>query len=346
MNAHTSVKAAVVGATGYTGAELLRLLAQHPQVETVCITSRSAAGTPAAEIFPSLRGVCALNFIAPDEADFSACDAVFFATPHAVAMHSAPQILASGVRVIDLSADFRLKDTAEWAKWYGCTHAAPQWAQKAVYGLPEMQRDKIRTAQLVANPGCYPTAVTLPLLPLLRSGCLKAGAPVIADCKSGVSGAGRNAKIANLFAEAADNLKAYGTGGHRHLPEIAQNLRSIDGKTHDLVFIPHLVPMIRGMLASIYIETEKETDIAALLQAAYAGEPFVDILPSGSPETRSVRASNICRISAVQLSPTRWLLLSVIDNLVKGAAGQAVQNLNILFGLPETAGLNAVPILP
>ena len=345
-----TIKVGIVGATGYTGVELLRLLAQHPQVQVAAVTSRGEAGMALADYFPSLRGIYPdLYFQTPDQADLAACDVVFFATPNGVAMQEAPALLAAGVKVVDLSADYRIQDIATWQQWYGMTHASPEWVARAVYGLSELNRSAIAQAQLVANPGCYPTCVSLPLVPLLRQGCLKSGAPLIADCKSGVSGAGRKASVGSLFAEAGDNFKAYGVGGHRHLPEIRQTINTLQSGVADgLVFVPHLTPLIRGMHATIYLHTEAGVNPHALLAEHYQNSPFVDILPAGStPETRSVRGANICRISVQQAPQSEvWIILSVIDNLVKGAAGQAVQNMNIMFGIDENAGLNITPLLP
>ena len=345
-----TIKVGIVGATGYTGVELLRLLAQHPQVQVAAVTSRGEAGMALADYFPSLRGIYPdLYFQTPDQADLAACDVVFFATPNGVAMQEAPALLAAGVKVVDLSADYRIQDIATWQQWYGMTHASPEWVPRAVYGLSELNRSAIAQAQLVANPGCYPTCVSLPLVPLLQQGCLKSGAPLIADCKSGVSGAGRKASVGTLFAEAGDNFKAYGVGGHRHLPEIRQTINTLQSGVADgLVFVPHLTPLIRGMHATIYLHTEAGVNPHALLAEHYHNSPFVDILPAGStPETRSVRGANTCRISVQQAPQSEvWIILSVIDNLVKGAAGQAVQNMNIMFGIDESAGLNITPLLP
>jgi N-acetyl-gamma-glutamyl-phosphate reductase len=340
-------KVGIVGGTGYTGVELLRLLAQHPQVEVVAITSRGDAGTPVAAMFPSLRGRIDLCFEDPAKARLSGCDLVFFATPNGIAMQQAPALLDAGVRVIDLAADFRIRDLAEWSKWYGMQHAAPEWVEKAVYGLPEVHRAAIRTACLVANPGCYPTAVQLGFLPLVESGAVALDG-LIADAKSGVSGAGRKAEIASLFAEAADNFKAYGVAGHRHLPEIRQGLAHIAGAAVGLTFVPHLTPLIRGIHATLYGRLARDVDLQALFEARYRDEPFVDVLPAGAhPETRSVRAANICRMAVHRpQNGDTVVVLSVIDNLVKGAAGQAVQNMNIMLGLDECLGLCQLPVLP
>lgn len=341
------IKVGIVGGTGYTGVELLRLLAPHPKVELVTITSRGDAGTPVTEMFPSLRGFINLAFEDPARARLSECDLVFFATPNGIAMQQAPALLDAGVRVIDLAADFRLRNVGEWEKWYGMSHTAPRWVGQAVYGLPEWNRDQIKKARLVANPGCYPTAVQLGFLPLLRSGLVDTDT-LIADAKSGVSGAGRKAETHILFSEAADNFRAYGVSGHRHLPEICQGLSQFSGGEVGLTFVPHLTPMIRGIHATLYARIRDETDFQALFDAAYADEPFVDVMPPGShPDTRSVRSANVCRLAIHRPQGQRTLVvLSVIDNLVKGAAGQAVQNMNLMFGLDETLGLCRPPLLP
>jgi N-acetyl-gamma-glutamyl-phosphate reductase len=341
------IKVGIVGGTGYTGVELLRLLALHPQAELRVITSRADAGTPVSQMFPSLRGFVNLVFTHPDEAHLDQCDVVFFATPNGIAMQQTRALLDAGVKVIDLAADFRIKDVAEWEKWYGMSHACPDLIGEAVYGLPEVNRAKIKQARLVANPGCYPTAVQLGFIPLLEAGVIEEGS-LIADSKSGVSGAGRKAEIPALLAEASDSFKAYGVAGHRHLPEIKQGLASVSGKPVGLTFVPHLVPMIRGIHATLYGRLKKDADLQALFEKRYAGEGFVDVLPAGSmPETRSVRGSNLCRIAVHRpQGGDTVVVLSVIDNLVKGAAGQAVQNMNIMFGLPETTALGVVPLLP
>ena len=341
------VKVGVVGGTGYTGVELLRLLAQHPGAELTAITSRGEAGLPVADMFPSLRGRVSLAFSDPAKADLEACDVVFFATPNGIAMKEAQRLLDAGVRVIDLAADFRIKDVAEWSKWYGMEHAAPGLVAEAVYGLPEVNRENIRSARLVANPGCYPTAVQLGFMPLVEAGVVEVS-NLIADCKSGVSGAGRKAEVHTLFPEASDNFKAYAVPGHRHLPEIRQGVGLMAGKSVGLTFVPHLTPIIRGIHATLYARITKEADFQALFDERYKNEPFVDVLPAKShPETRSVRAANVCRIAVHRPQGGDTLVvLSVIDNLVKGAAGQALQNMNIMFGLDESLGLNQIPILP
>jgi N-acetyl-gamma-glutamyl-phosphate reductase len=341
------IKVGIVGGTGYTGVELLRLLAQHPEVELAAITSRGEAGTAVSDMFPNLRGRVDVKFSDPKDAPLDRCDAVFFATPNGIAMQQARALLDAGVRVIDLAADFRIKDIAVWEKWYGMTHASPDLVGEAVYGLPEVNREAIRKARLVANPGCYPTAAQLGLLPLIEAGCVDTE-HLIADCKSGVSGAGRKAETHTLFAEASDNFKAYGVAGHRHLPEIRQGLGVAAGRAVGLTFVPHLTPVIRGIHATLYARVTREEDFQSLFEQRYAGEPFVDVLPPKShPETRSVRASNICRIAIHRPQGGDTLVvLSVIDNLTKGAAGQAVQNMNLMFGCDECTALSQVPVLP
>ena len=341
------IKVGIVGGTGYTGVEWLRLLVQHPQAQLATITSRKEAGMPVADMFPNLRGRVALQFEDPATAPLNSCDIVFFATPNGIAMTQTRALLEAGVKVIDLAADFRLTDVPSWEKWYGMSHACPDLVGAAVYGLPELNREKIRGARLIANPGCYPTAVQLGFLPLIEAGVVDLG-HLIADAKSGVSGAGRKAEVGALLAEAGDNFKAYAVAGHRHLPEISQGLSQVAGEAVGLTFVPHLTPMIRGIHATLYARLNKDVDLQALYEKRYHGEAFVDVLPPGMhPETRSVRAANICRIAVHRPQEgDTVVVLSVIDNLVKGASGQAVQNMNILFGLPEALGLDQVPVLP
>jgi N-acetyl-gamma-glutamyl-phosphate reductase len=345
------LKVGIVGGTGYTGVELLRLLARHPHAELKVITSRKEAGTAVAAMFPSLRGHVDLAFTEPSAAALRSCDVVFFATPNGVAMSEAPALVDAGVRVIDLSADFRIKDVAEWERWYKVRHASPHLVGDAVYGLPEVNRERIRGARLLANPGCYPTAVQLGFLPLLEAGVVDPE-HLVADAKSGVSGAGRKAELHLAFSEASDNFMAYNMPGHRHWPEIRQGLAQVARREVGLVFSPHLLPIIRGIHATLYARIVKDADYQALFEKRYAREPFVDVMPAGShPDTRSVRAANMCRIAvhrppeSAQRSDT-LVVLSVIDNLVKGAAGQAVQNMNLMFGLAETAGLTDVAVVP
>lgn len=347
------IKVGIVGGTGYTGVELLRLLAQHPQVQLSAITSRKESGMPVAEMYPSLRGRVSLAFCDPKDAALDDCDAVFFATPHGVAMAQAPELLAAGVKVIDLAADFRLKDTTVFEQWYKMPHSCPEILAEAVYGLPEVNREAIRKARVIGLPGCYPTSVQLGLLPLIEpaAGDLVDLATLIADCKSGVSGAGRKAEVHTLLAEASDNFKAYGVSGHRHQPEIVQGLTAIAGRPVNLVFTPHLVPMIRGIHSTIYARIRPgatEVDFQSLFEKRFANEPFVDVMPPGStPETRSVRASNMVRIAIHRPQGGDMLVILVVeDNLVKGASGQGVQVMNLMFGLPETTGLTQLPVLP
>ncbi len=345
------IKIGIVGGTGYTGVELLRLLAQHPNAELTAITSRSEAGMPVADMFPNLRGWIDLKFVEPAAAKLDKCELVFFATPNGIAMKDTPALVKAGVRVIDIAADFRIKDIAEWERWYKMTHACPDLVAEAVYGLPEVNRAQIVGARVVANPGCYPTSVQLGFLPLVEAGVVD-NEHLIADAKSGVSGAGRRAEVHTLLAEAADNFKAYGVPGHRHYPEIKQGLTQIAAKHNNkpvnLVFTPHLTPMIRGIHATLYARLTRDVDLQALFDKRYANEAFVDVLPAGShPETRSVRGVNVCRIAVHRpQNGDTVVVLSVIDNLVKGAAGQAVQNMNIMFGLPEDTGLRQVALLP
>ncbi len=343
-----SIPVGVVGGTGYTGVELLRLLLAHPDIHIASVTSRGQAGTAVAELYPNLRGHTGLRFVAPEAAGLADCAIVFFATPNGTAMHMARELLSAGVRIIDLAADFRLRDAALWAQWYGQEHAAPDLLAEAVYGLPEINRGAIVEARIVANPGCYPTAVQLGLLPLIEAGVVAVDG-LVADCKSGVSGAGRQAQVATLYTEVDESLKAYAASGHRHLPEICQGLSRAAGRPVDLTFVPHLVPMRRGIHATLYaMLTEPSVDVQALFERRYRDEAFVDVLPAGGhPETRTVTGANLCRIAIHRPGDgPRVVVLSVIDNLVKGAAGQAVQNMNLMLGLPEARGLEGIALLP
>jgi N-acetyl-gamma-glutamyl-phosphate reductase len=342
------IEVGIVGGTGYTGAELLRLLACHPEVRVKVLTSRQEAGRRADQLFPALRGHCDAVFEAPEPERLAACDAVFFATPHGTAMQLAPALLARGVKVVDLSADFRLKDAARYQQWYGHAHTAQDWLAQAVYGIPELHREAIRAARLVAGPGCYPTAVQLGFAPLLEQGLVETEG-LIADCKSGVSGAGREAKVGSLFCEVAESFKAYGVGGHRHLPEIEQGLHWAANAPVGLTFVPHLVPMNRGIHATLYARLKAPlADLHGLYAERYTGEAFVDVLPAGvHPETRQVRGGNVCAISPMLAPDGRTVVvLSVIDNLVKGASGQALQCFNLMMGLPETTALAAAGFAP
>jgi N-acetyl-gamma-glutamyl-phosphate reductase len=341
------IRVGIVGGTGYTGVELLRLLVLHPEVEIAAITSRQEAGRGVAELFPNLRGHLDLAFSEPDVESLAGCDLVFFATPHGVAQATVPELLARGVKVIDLSADFRIRSVPLWERWYGQPHGCPALVAEAVYGLPEFNRERIRGAHLIACPGCYPTSVLLGFLPLLEQG-LADTTDLIANSASGVSGAGRQANIANLLTEASDSFKAYGVAGHRHLPEIEQGLADIAGGEVTLTFVPHLLPIIRGIHSTLYATLTDDVDLQGLYERRYRDEPFVDVLPAGQyPETRSVRGANCVRIAVQKPQGRRKAVVMVVeDNLVKGASGQAVQNLNILFGLPETLGLDAPALLP
>ncbi|NMG56392.1 N-acetyl-gamma-glutamyl-phosphate reductase [Aromatoleum aromaticum] len=341
------IKIGVVGGTGYTGVELLRLLARHPEANLVAITSRGDAGMPVCDMFPSLRGRVDLRFVTPQDAALDRCDVVFFATPNGIAMQQARELVDAGVRLIDLAADFRIRDVGEWEKWYGMKHASPELVAEAVYGLPERNRERIRSARILANPGCYPTAVQLGFLPLVEAGVVDLS-HLIADVKSGVSGAGRKAEVHTLFAEAADNFKAYAVAGHRHLPEIRQGLEAMAGQGVGFTFVPHLTPIIRGIHATLYARLSTDVNVQKLFEERYQNELFVDVLPAGShPETRSVRASNLCRVAVHRPQGSDVVVvLSVIDNLVKGAAGQAVQCMNIMFELDESLGLDILPVSP
>lgn len=345
------LKVGIVGGTGYTGAELLRLIAGHPNAEVSMITSRAEAGVGVDELFPSLRGYLDLKFTAPDVKALAACDVVFFATPHNVAMKMVPELLDAGARIIDLSADFRIRDAQLWSQWYKEEHLCPELLAEAVYGLPERRAEQIKDARLIACPGCYPTAIQLGFLPLLEQGLVDP-ARLIASAASGVSGAGRQAKVDTLFAEMADSFKAYGVAGHRHLPEIEQELAEASGKAVALTFTPHLLPQIRGIHATLYSEILDPAvgldELQFAFEERYRDAPFVDVMPLGSmPQTRTVRGGNICRI-ALHRPQNRdtVVVLSAIDNLVKGASGQAVQNMNLMFGLEETAGLTGISLLP
>ncbi len=341
------IRVGLIGGTGYTGVELLRLLAGHPQVEIACVTSRGEAGTAVADLFPSLRGHVPLRFEDPREAPLTQCDVVFSATPNGVAMQHARALLAAGVKLIDLAADFRLRDVRVWEQWYGQEHACPELLGQAVYGLPEVNRARIRDAALIANPGCYPTAVQLGFLPLIENDLVERTS-LIADAKSGVSGAGRKESLGTQFSEVSDSLKAYAVGGHRHLPEIRQELEAACGGPVGLTFVPHLTPMVRGIHATLYAHLKRQVDLQQVFEERYRDEPFVDVLPPGShPDTRSVRGANVCRIACHRPPHGDTVVVLVVeDNLVKGAAGQAVQNMNIACGFDEVAGLKGPALLP
>lgn len=344
------IKVGIVGGTGYTGVELLRILAAHPEVILTSITSRKEDGLPVADMYPSLRGRVSLAFSSPDKAKLTDCDVVFFATPHGVAMAQARELLAANVKIIDLAADFRIQDVGQFEKWYGIPHTCTDLLKEAVYGLPELNREAIKTARIVGNPGCYPTTMQLGLYPFLKAGVIDPSS-LIADCKSGVSGAGRKAEIGILFSEASDNFKAYSVAGHRHIPETVEQLQKMTEAKVELIFTPHLVPMIRGMHSTLYARLNRPIDDAALqelLENTYRNETFVDVMPFGShPETRSTRGSNTLRIALHRPGNGNTLIILVVqDNLMKGASGQAVQCMNLMFGLQETCGLTHIPILP
>lgn len=346
------ISVGIVGGTGYTGVELLRLLLKHPQVQVDILTSRSEMGKRIDDMFPSLRGHCDLVFSDLDVEKLKQCDVVFFATPHGVAMKYAEELVTANTKVIDLAADFRLQNLEQFEKWYKLSHSCPEILKQSVYGLPELNREQIKTANVVGNPGCYPTTVQLGLAPLLKAGLIKPES-IIIDAKSGVSGAGRKAELSMIYSETADSFKAYGVAGHRHHPEIVERLEQISGQAgqfNHLIFVPHLVPMIRGMLSTIYVDLTEQgqtSDIQALYEQFYANEQFVDVMPAGSlPDTRSVRGANQLRIALYKPQANKAIILVVQDNLVKGASGQAIQNMNLMFGFDETLGLSNVALLP
>lgn len=348
------ISVGIVGGTGYTGVELLRLLLRHSQVQVRILTSRTEAGKRVADMFPSLRRHTTLEFSDLELDQLAQCDVVFFATPHGVAMQHAEKLIAAGTKVIDLAADFRLQDLVQFEKWYGMQHSCPAILKDSVYGLTELNREKIKQAQVIGNPGCYPTTVQLGLAPLLKNpDQLIQTQSIIVDAKSGVSGAGRKASLGMIYSENADNFKAYGVAGHRHHPEIVEALENISGQKgqfDQLIFVPHLVPMIRGMLSTIYVdlsERGQQLDLQALYEDFYKDERFVDVMPANSsPETRSVRGANELRIALYRPQPNKLIILVAQDNLVKGAAGQAIQNMNLMFGFDEAAGLEGIGLLP
>jgi len=342
------ISVGIVGGTGYTGVELLRILAAHPQVEIKVATSRSEAGKSVASIYPSLAPAIGLTFEQPQVNVLKQCDCVFFAAPNGTAMYMVQELLDANVKVIDLAADFRIKDVAAWEQWYKQPHACPDLIESAVYGLPEIYREQIRTANLVANPGCYPTAITLGFLPLLEAG-LANNSKLIADAKSGVSGAGRSTNVPLLFSEVGENFKAYNVVAHRHWPEIKQQLNHVSQGEVDFIFTPHLIPMVRGIFATLYItDVDRSADLNSIYQQRFAKEHFVKVMKQGGlPETKHVRSSNFCMLSVQRpYDGDMVVVLSVIDNLVKGAAGQAVQNMNLMFDFKETMGLDQLGLYP
>jgi len=346
MSQH-ACRIAIMGANGYTGVELVRLLSQHPLAALSLLLSRRYAGRKVSEVFPHLHhDSCRhLRYVSPEHADWSGIDICFFATPHTVAMGQVSALLDKGIKVIDLSADFRIKRPAVWQQWYGTPHSEPALLEQAVYGLPERNRVQIKNARLIACPGCYPTAIELGLMPLLKHQLIS-DETIIADAKSGSSGAGRAAKTDLLFSERAENFAAYAAAGHRHYPEIKEQLEIIKGGKIDLIFTPHLLPTVRGIHATIYAKLiDSDTDVQRVFTCAYRDEPFVQVLPAGQhPQTRSVRLTNQVQIAVARPPESDYVTVLVVeDNLLKGAAGQAIQCLNIMQGFGETTGLEQLP---
>ncbi len=344
------VRVGIFGASGYTGQELLRILLRHGKVRVEAVTSRRFAGRPVRDVYPSFTGLTELSFTDLEPRQLAeSVDIVFLAVPHGVAMDFAASFLETGRRLIDLSADFRLRDAACYGQWYG-KHRAEHVLREAVYGLPELYREKIRGARFVANPGCYPTSVILGMAPLLKGNFVDPGS-IIADSKSGVSGAGREPQVGSLFCEVDGGFKAYKIAGHRHTPEIEQELSVLAGRDIRITFTPHLLPLNRGILSTIYASLAKDADAGAVLSAYrtfYREEPFVRVYPAGSfPNVSSVRGSNYCDIGvAVDKRTGRSIVVAAIDNLFKGASGQAVQNMNLMCGFPEATGLDICPLFP
>ena len=347
--ASNKLRVAILGASGYTGAELVRLLARHPHVAIVALTADRQAGKPAAEVFPQLALQELPTLARIDEVDWGGVDFVFCCLPHGLTQEVIAK-LPRHLRIVDLSADFRLSDIAAYATWYGHEHHAPELQKEAVYGLTEIHRDAVRKARLVANPGCYPTAAQLPLIPLLEKKLIVAD-DIIIDAKSGVTGAGRDAKLGSLYSEVTEGIHAYGIANHRHAPEIEQGLSEAAGKPILVNFTPHLVPMSRGILATIYVKMAPGVtadQLRAALIERYRGEYFLRVLPNGgAPATRHVRGSNFVLMSVhADRVQNRAILMSVEDNLVKGASGQAVQNMNAMAGFPEETALEQLPLFP
>lgn len=344
-----AIRVAILGASGYTGAELLRVLMRHPRVRIVALTADRKAGEGIDTVFPQFTGIDLPRLVTIKEVDWSGVDAVFCALPHGTTQEVIAG-LPQHLKIVDLSADFRLRDAAEYAKWYGHEHRAPKLQQEAVYGLTEIYRKDVAKARLVANPGCYPTSAELPLIPLLQADQIDPD-DIVIDAKSGVSGAGRALKEGSLYCETAEGTHAYGVGSHRHGPEIEQMLSEAVGRPIVVNFTPHLMPMNRGMLSSIYVKTRpgvSADDLRTTLLQRYANEPFVQVLPQGvSPQTRHVRGTNMTHIGIfADRVKGRAMVFSAIDNLMKGASGQAVQNFNVMYGLPETMGLEQIALFP
>ena len=340
-----TAKIAILGASGYTGAELIRLISTHGGMEIAALAANSKAGMRMADVFPFLRHLDLPELVTIGDIDWTGIDLCFCALPH----KTSQEVIAGlprDLKIVDLSADFRLRDPAAYKTWYGNDHTAADLQDEAVYGLTEFYRDRIREARLVANPGCYPTAVQLGFLPLLEAGVVDPGR-LFASAVSGATGAGRKERVNLLLAEAADSMRAYGASGHRHHAEVVQGLRHAGAQAVGLVFVPHLAPMVRGIHATIYAELTTDVDVQAVFERYYAREPFVDVMPPEShPETRSVRGANQCRLAVHRPEARRVVVLAVLDNLVKGAAGQAVQNLNLMCGFEETEGLQHVALSP
>ncbi|HYD66470.1 N-acetyl-gamma-glutamyl-phosphate reductase [Azospirillum sp.] len=348
-NTTTPIRVGILGASGYTGAELVRMLLRHPNVEICALTAERQAGKPMAEVFPHLGRYGLPGLVKIEEVHWDKLDVVFCALPHGTTQEVVSGI-PHGLKVVDLSADFRLTDPAEYAAWYGHEHRAVDLQKEVAYGLTELNRQGVRKARVVANPGCYPTSALLPLMPLLLGELIEPGG-IIIDAKSGVSGAGRDAKQANLFSEVSEGFNAYGVGHHRHMPEIEQELRLAAGRPVTVSFTPHLVPMNRGMMSTIYVrmaDGANADDLRDALVKQYEGEPFVGVVPAGvAPATRHVRGSNHCLMGVFpDRTPRGAIIVSVIDNLVKGASGQAIQNMNVMLGLGETTGIDQAPMFP
>ncbi|HBG16838.1 MAG TPA: N-acetyl-gamma-glutamyl-phosphate reductase [Firmicutes bacterium] len=346
------IKTGIIGVNGYAGGELLRLLAAHPEAEATVVASRSQAGQTVAQVFPSFSGTNWGELLISDVSSpaLAECDLIFLAVPHGVAAELVPGFLEKDIKIIDLGADFRLKEPATYKDWYNLKHPQPALLKEAVYGLPELKRSEIKNARLIGNPGCYPTSILLGLAPLLAAELLDDNL-IIIDSKSGISGAGRTAQSELHFPEADDNLRAYGLIRHRHIPEIEQEASLLAGKNVAISFTPHLIPVVRGIFSTINLSTRQKSstqELTELYQEYYQGEPFVTVLSSPDlPQTKSVLYTNRCQLGIrYDERINRIIILSVIDNLMKGAAGQAIQNMNILYGLEETTGLNTPGIWP